>query len=204
MVAQTLRFNRSLESFRLRLTEFGLIHSLNITLTVPTRPRPPENPGFGGRGVLLDLGIHTLDLARYLTGTCPVIEACWLDHLPPAGLDTRANIRLSTAQGLTMNLLVAWSESGRIGTAEATGAGGRLSVDWVNDRLIDRRDGKMPIEWTEPVQPTIVAVLAAFLDAIIHNRPVPVSGQEGLEALKLVEACYRMATCRETVGPEQA
>ena len=204
MVAQTLRFNRSLEAFRCRLSELGLIHSLNITLTVPTRPRPPENPGFGGRGALLDLGIHTLDLARYLTGTCPRVEACWLDHLPPAGLDTRADIRLSTAQGLTLEVLVAWSQFSRVGTAEAAGPGGRLSVDWVNDHLIDRRNGKLPIEWTEANQPTIVAVLAGFLEAILHNRPVPVPGQEGLEALKLVEACYRMAICRETVGPEQA
>lgn len=203
MVAQTLRFNRALEAFRGRLPELGTIHTLMMTLAVPTRPRPPGNPGFGGKGVLLDLGIHVLDLARYLTGSRPRVEACVLDRLPLAGFETRADIRLSTAEGLTMNLLVAWSQSERIGTAEASGPTGCLSVDWVKHHLIVRQDGQAPAAWSEPEQPTIAAVLSAFLEAIACNKPLPVPGQEGLEALRLVETCYQIARCRDVAGPEQ-
>jgi predicted dehydrogenase len=203
MVAQTLRFNHAVEAFRRRLSDLGAIHSLVMTLSVPTRPRPSGNPGFGGRGVLLDLGIHVLDLARYLTGAHPRVETCVLDYLPPVGFDTRADIRLSTVEGLTMNLLVAWSQAERIGTAEASGPSGCLSVDWVKHGLIDRREGQAPISWTEPDRPTIAAVLSAFLEAIVHNRPLPVPGQEGLEALRLVESCYRMARCRDVAESEQ-
>ena len=203
MVAQTLRFNRSVEAFRSHLPELGAIHSLTMTLTVPTRPRPAGNPGFGGRGVLLDLGIHVLDLARYLTGSHPKVEACVLDCLPAVGFDTRADIRLSTVEGVTMNLLVAWSQAERIGTAEASGPSGCLSVDWVKHGLIDRREGQAPVSWAEPDQPTIVAALTAFLEAVACDRPLPVPGQEGLKALRLVESCYRMAQCRDVTESEQ-
>lgn len=202
MVAQTLRFNRAVQAFRCTLPELGTIHSLNITLTVPTRPRPSGNPGFGGRGVLLDLGIHVLDLARWLTGAHPMVDSCVLDCLPSVGYETRADIRLSTVEGLTMNLLVAWSPTERIGTAEASGPRGRLSVDWVKHGLIDQREDQAPNSWTEPDRPTIAAVLSAFLEAIVHHRPLPVPGQEGLEALRLVESSYRTARCRDGTEPK--
>lgn len=203
MVAQTLRFNRALQAFRGRLSELGTIHSLAMTLAVPARARPAGNPAFGGRGALLDLGVHVLDLAHYLTGSRPRVEACVLDCLPLAGFETRADIRISTAEGLTMTLMVAWSQSERIGTAEAYGGNGGLSVDWVKHSLIDSREGQDPVAWTEPEQPTIAAVLSAFLEAIVSSKPVPVPGQEGLEALRLVEACYQMAQYRDGAGTEQ-
>jgi predicted dehydrogenase len=203
MVAQTLRFNRAIVAFRSRLPEFGAIDSLAMTLTVPARARPLGNPGFGGRGALLDLGIHLLDLARYLTDSDPMVEACVLDRLPLAGFDTRADIRLSTTEGLTMNLLVAWSQTERIGTAEASGRRGCLSVDWIMHGLIDKREGRSPVSWTEQDRPTILTVLSTFLEAITRNKPLPVPGQEGLEALRLVEACYRVAQGREIVDSEQ-
>ncbi|MEX5214209.1 MAG: Gfo/Idh/MocA family oxidoreductase [Nitrospiraceae bacterium] len=193
MVAQTLRFNRALDTFRSRLAECEAIDSLTMTLTVPARPRPRDNPGFGGRGVLLDLGIHLLDLARYLTDSAPRVEACIVDRLPPAGFDTRADIRLSTIDGISINLLVAWSQSERIGTVSASGSRDVLSADWVNHGLIHRRGEQASVAWQEPERPTITSVLSAFVQAVVHNRPMPIPGQDGLEALRLVESCYRIA-----------
>lgn len=47
--------------------------------------------------------------------------------------------------------------------------------------------------------PTLPAAMAAWRDAITGCAPVPVTAEDGLRTLEVVDACYRAATARTTV-----
>src|SRR3989449_1003597 len=69
MTAQTLRFTPVLARLRDRLADVGPLEYLVLTMRAD---RPPHrwlgDPGQAGGGVLLEIGIHLLDLIRFLTG----------------------------------------------------------------------------------------------------------------------------------------
>src|SRR5437899_6100954 len=69
MTAQTLRFTPVLARLRDRLANVGPLEYLVLAMRAD---RPPHrwlgDPGQAGGGVLLEIGIHLLDLIRFLTG----------------------------------------------------------------------------------------------------------------------------------------
>jgi len=44
-----------------------------------------------------------------------------------------------------------------------------------------------------PDRPTVVMVLEAFARSLLTGAPVPVSGEDGLRAVVMADACYRAA-----------
>jgi predicted dehydrogenase len=69
MTAQTLRFTPVLARLRDRLGDVGPLEYLVLAMRAE---RPPhrwlDDPSQAGGGVLLEIGIHLLDLIRFLTG----------------------------------------------------------------------------------------------------------------------------------------
>ncbi len=76
---------------------------------------------------------------------------------------------------------------------EAVGGAGQLIAD-VDRSLLTRIEGRMVAE-TEavPDRPTVITVLEAFAKSLSARIPVPVSGEDGLRAVAMADACYRAA-----------
>ncbi len=193
MVAHTLRFDPTVAAFRARLPKIGLLSNLNLTLTVPLRPRPAGNPGFHGRGPLLELGVHLFDLIRFLTqdelrSVCGTIETRQVDDV-----ETAARVEAVTRRGCTCVLRVGWEGDSHVGVGDAIGTQGKMHMDWytrvISESLVQ---GSSEHESISPRQ-TIPAVITAFLQALSAGSPMPVTARDGFEAVRAVEAAYRSA-----------
>ncbi len=191
MTAQTLRFDSAIRALLDRRGEIGSLRYL--TLTSRMEPSGEQLRGFGGRGCLLEIGIHVLDLIRVLTGDEVRDVSCEMDVVPPAGCEQRIMGRLVTRRGIPCLLDVSRVSSGRIGRAELIGADGQLTADWCGHQLsrVSGRDGYGM--WPTPPDATVVATLRAFARALQTGTPPPITVEDGRRAVEIAEACYASA-----------
>ncbi|MBH0178619.1 MAG: Gfo/Idh/MocA family oxidoreductase [Nitrospira sp.] len=193
MTAQTLRFDSAIQEMRKRGHLIGRSERLRLTSHIETKATAPGHAdGYGKRGALLEIGVHMLDLVRFLTGEEVQEVRCTMDRLPPTAPDTVVSAQLTTVGGTTCLLDIARVTEGRVGSAEWVGLQGRLQVDWISHRLrwIGNTDRQ---EWEFPSSQTVRATLMAFLEAVEQRTPMPITGEDGLRAVEIAEACYRSA-----------
>ena len=194
MVAQTLRFDASAQALREELPTIGTLHYLTLTNRVELRPEVVGDiEGYGGRGVLLEIGIHLLDLIRDVTGEEVTEVRCEIDQMERGRPEYRASAVLRTTGGVTCLLDVSRLSGGRVSRAEAVGSRGQLLADWIGHRLthVQSRDETV----TRPTEhrPTIVATVVAFVEALRQGRPMPITGLDGQRAVEIADACYQSA-----------
>ena len=100
MTAQTLRFDAAVLALKASLSDAGAPRHLSLTSRIPIKPRDPTHAaGYGHRGARREVGVHLLDLVRFLTGEEVTLVRCQTDHLPPTP-ETLATATLRTASGL--------------------------------------------------------------------------------------------------------
>ena len=194
MTAQTLRFTPVLGRLRERLADVGSLEYLVLTMRAD---RPPHrwlgDPSQAGGGVLLEIGIHLLDLIRFLTGAEAVEAVADLAHRHTSRVEDLALARFRLSNGIPCCVEVSRVSGGRVCRVEAVGGAGQLIAD-VDRSLLTRIEGRVVAE-TEavPDQPTVGTVLEAFAKSLSTATPVPVSGEDGLRAVAMADACYRAA-----------
>ncbi len=203
MTAQTLRFDSTLSALKADLACAGSRQYLVLTNRMEPRGELPHSPAeYAGRGVLLEIGIHLLDLVRFLTGEEVIEVRCDMDGSVPERPESRALVSLWTTGGLPCIVDVSRVTAGRISRAEWVGKDGQLIADWVSHRLSRISSGNVRDEKTLEDRPTIVATLHAFLDALGRGAPMPVTGLDGQRAVEIADACYQSAVTGQTVRVE--
>jgi predicted dehydrogenase len=194
MTAQTLRFTPVLARLRDRLEGVGSLEYLVLAMRAE---RPPHrwlgDPAQAGGGVLLEIGIHLLDLIRFLTGVEAVEAVADLAQRHTGEVEDLALARFRLSNGVVCYVEVSRVSGGRVCRVEAIGGAGQLIAD-VDRSLLTRIEGRTVAD-TEavPDRPTVIIVLEAFARSLSTGAPVPVSGEDGLCAVVMAEACYRAA-----------
>ena len=194
MTAQTLRFTPVLVRLRASLPLIGPLEYLCLTMRAE---RPPHawlgDPAQAGGGVLLEIGIHLLDLIRYLTGEEAVEAWGEMSQRHAVRVEDLAQVRFRLASGILCYVEVSRVSGGRVCRVEAVGQAGQLIAD-VDRSLLTRIEGRT-IVVAEPVpdRPTVVLALEAFVHSLTTGAPVPVSGEDGVRAVAMADACYRAA-----------
>jgi predicted dehydrogenase len=193
MTGQTLRFDSTIAAMKMRRHFIGQSERLILTSHIETRETSSNHAdGYGRRGALLEIGVHLLDLVRFLTEDEVGEVRCTMDRLPPASPEMVARANLMTQGGSTCALDIARVPAGRVGRAEWFGSQGVLQADWVCRRL--RWSDRTNIEERElPPSQTVLAALAAFLKAVEDGASMPITGEDGCRAVELAEACYQSA-----------
>ena len=137
MTAQTLRFEATVLAMKAELAAVGPPQYFVLTSRVEPRPEVWREPtDYAGRGVLLEIGIHLLDLVRFLTGEEVAEVRCELDRAAPGKPESRALVSLRTSTNLAGIVDVSRVTSGRISRAEWVGTGGQMIADWVQHSLL--------------------------------------------------------------------
>ena len=160
--------------------------------------RPPEyysgsrwrgRPELDGGGVLMNQGIHTIDLLLHLFG-------------PVARVTGRMATRLHDIEVEDTAAALLEFESGALGVVQASTAA------WPGfPRRIEVTGTKGSVVHEDPPRPAAVAdatphrrVFEDFIGAVQHGRTPACDGREGRASVAVIEAIYRSATSggRET------
>jgi predicted dehydrogenase len=193
MTAQTLRFDHTIQQMKTLRHRIGRSERLDLISRIEVKPRAPDHAdGYGKRGALLEIGVHMLDLVRFLTGEEVSTVRCTMDILPSAGPEASASVDLTTGGGTVCRIDIARVAEGRVGHAVWTGAQGRLEADW-GQRRLQCSDETGTSDFDLPPAQTVLATLTAFLQAVNDDTPMPITGEDGFRAVEIAEACYRSA-----------
>ncbi len=196
-----LGFNRRFDpSFRrvrqaVEQGEIGGLQQLHITSRDPAPPPIEYIPGSGG--LFLDMTIHDFDMARFLTGSevdeIFAMAGVMVDPaIGEAGDVDTATILLHFTNGVIGTIencrRAAYGYDQRVevlGSAGAVGTENKYSnTAIISDSRAIRRD--LPLHfYIERYTESYVTEMAAFVDSVLHNKPVPVTGYDGRMALVL-------------------
>jgi len=200
MVAHTLRYEDAIIQLKHHgATKIGKWQYLVLTNRLESPSDLDSTRSSHRRGTLLEIGIHQLDMVRFLTGQEVSQVYCEMDRHPSQGPDVRAWVTLKTEAGLACLLDVSRMSNTRVTRAEIIGETGQLIADWTSNTLLrmDKNGTSTAIPLTP--EPTIPRVIADFVQAIQAGTPLPITGLDGLRAVEMVDACYESANTRKTV-----
>lgn len=193
MTAQTLRFDHTIQRMKTLRHRIGRSERLDLISRIELKATAPDHAdGYGKRGALLEIGVHMLDLVRFLTGEEVSTARCTMDALPSAAPETSASVDLTTGGGTACRIEIARVAVGRVGQAIWSGSQGRLEADW-GQRRLHCSDDTGTSDCDLPPAQTVLATLTAFLQAVKDGTPMPVTGEDGFRAVEIAEACYRSA-----------
>ena len=152
------------------------------------------DPEVAGGGVLRNLGSHGLDLFLHLTG----------EDAQVTGAQTSARARGERVDDYASILLR--STSGVLGTVELGNTFPRDGTDLEfkiagRDALLLLRDGTLRLETAqgvetmpgEPAEPMALTALRDALDHWARGAPPPMSAQDCLRAVRLIDRAYELA-----------
>lgn len=193
MTAQTLRFDHTIQQMKALRPRIGRSERVLLISRIEQRKTAPDHAdGYGRRGALLEIGVHLLDLIRFMTGEEVDEVRCTMDVRPAVSPETAASIRLVTSGGTTCQIEVARVSTGRVSRADWWGSHGRLEVDWQTCR-VSCHDETGTHEFELPPSQTVLAAVTAFLQAVRTGSPMPITGEDGSRAVEIAEACYQSA-----------
>ena len=155
-------------------------------------------------GVVLDLATHDLDVMRHLTGSeVSRLSAEISQELDRPQEDILCGV-LRFKNGVIGMLNVNWLSPTKIRELTVNGERGMFVVDYLTQDLYFYENGfkegnweslqvfrgvaegrmiRFPVCRREPLQ----VELQSFVDAVLYDDPYPVSGEDGLEALRLAQ-----------------
>jgi predicted dehydrogenase len=225
MIHFNYRFQQEHQYFK-KLCESGRLGEIYYA-TVGWR-RMRNIPGFGGwfgqkklsgGGPLIDLGVHMLDLARWLMGgpRALTVSASTFSHLaqPLAKAQHKAfDVEdLATAlirfdNGATLMLEVSWAlnfeEREKIFLEMSATKGGLSSLcyDYKENIVSIFEEQSGAIVKSSPVKypQSHVDAQSHFLDCILHDREPSASADDGVEIMRILDAVYESATLGKEVA----
>ncbi len=161
------------------------------------------DPQVSGGGELLDQGIHAVDLFRWFLGDLRVVGGVTANWVWRAPVEDNVFALFRSPRGQVASLHASWTQWRNLFSLEIFGDRGALVVEGLGrsygteSLTVYRRqasgppaeeriefsgpDGSWEHEWDE------------FLAAIESGSPPPANAEDGLAALKLVEAVYECA-----------
>jgi predicted dehydrogenase len=160
------------------------------------------NPTVSGGGQLIDQAIHVLDLFRWFAGEFDDIYAILPTTFWNMPVEDNVFCTMRVRGGAVATLHASWTQWKNLFSFEVFGTDGYLIVDGLGgsygaERLVI---GRRPQQFGVPTEqvsefPGVDVSWAQewqeFISAIQENRTSLADGQDGLEALRLVEAAYQ-------------
>jgi len=215
MVAFNRRFDPNFAKVHelVRAGKIGQPHLLRITSRDPAPP--PESYIRSSGGIFMDMTIHDFDMARYLIGS-EVVEVyaragVLVDPMfERAGDWDTAIITLSFANGamgaIDNSRKAVYGYDQRV---EVFGSGGMVAVanNTPDTHVLFDASGvhsALPLYFfMERYTESYLREVQAFVEAVLAGKPVPVTGQDGLAAVRIALATARSARENRPVKLEE-
>ncbi len=199
-------FNRRFDANHIRLQlaiergEIGVPHLLHIVSRDPAPP-PIEYIAVSG-GLMMDMMIHDFDMCRFLLGEVVEVFAmgdCMVDQaIGAAGDIDTAKVMLRFENGVIGSIensrQAVYGYDQRVevfGSRGAASSGNRhANAVTISDGGSVRRDLPMNF-FMDRYMDSYAAEMAAFVDAIANDQPVPVNGNDGRAPVVMAKAGLR-------------
>jgi len=192
MVGHVERFNSVVQAVKELLKAEDVI-SLSFTRVGPKPPRVKDV------GVIKDMGVHDIDLLRYLTGReiISIYSLVANDYSSKSGEYGKEDIGIIAFElegGILAHLSVNWVTPYKVRKMEIATVYGYIEADLLNrkahfynrgKRGIDHDHSEMNVTWEEPLEREI----RVFLDCLMSGNEFPVSVSDALKALEIAHVC---------------
>lgn len=169
-----------------------------------------------GGGILMDQGVHVLDLFRWFGGPFSEVAGCTVtSYWPIAPVEDNA-FAILRGDGFLASLHVSWTQWKNLFSLEVVGSDGSVTVEGLGgsygvERVIFRRRSTGSVREQEVIEfrgadTSWHDEWREFKLAVVGSREPSGGGRDGAEALTLVEAIYqasrerRVVSLRPTVG----
>jgi predicted dehydrogenase len=220
MVGHIERFNPAVLALKARL-EAG---ELGRVFQIDARRQGPFPARIKDVGVVIDLAVHDLDVMRYITGAEVIRAYAETERRIHSSHEDLLSGLVRMDDGTVGTLTINWLTPTKIRELVVTGECGMFRVDYLTQDLYffenstaDGSDwhtlrvlrgvseGRMIRHVVAKKEPLRLEQ-EAFLAAVRGEIPVMVSGQDGLQALRLAEALVQSGTNQQIVplGERQA
>lgn len=179
----------------------GKIRSIDSLFGFNIRPMQWRlSKKMAGGGPLMDIGIYSINAARFVLGSEPVAVSA---TIPEEGKDDGRFIEVEHAMDYTLTFpdgveaRCKTAYNANLGTMfRITGERGTIlmlpAFNYSGNRITLERDGKLQI-LTKPNVDMFAAEMDAFSQSILDGTECETPGEEGLRDLIVIEALYRSA-----------
>jgi myo-inositol 2-dehydrogenase/D-chiro-inositol 1-dehydrogenase len=189
MVAHTLRYDAVVKKVRREIPTLGALRVIALNQRFePTTRDWIDTPGRGG--AMLNTGVHGFDLMRYLTGAEAVsVMAESGTAVTRQTEDEFACIVRLEPGGILATLDNARTTEGRTGRIEVAGERGQIRADHALRTFATIEGRTETLSGPVPQRHTVDEALGAFVACVRDATPPPITVDDGLAAVELVEAC---------------
>lgn len=161
-------------------------------------------------GAMGDLGVHKTDLLRYVLGEEIVEVGSFVETSAKdfASVDDNAVCVLKTESGIIGTLAASWayvSKEDNSTIIYGEKAILRLEDDPVNSLVVQYSNGEVvkyelgKIQSNEAGGQNNSHVIEKFVDAVLNNEEVPVTGEEGMKSLEVILAALESNKTKQIV-----
>jgi predicted dehydrogenase len=164
------------------------------------------DPDLAGGGAVMDHTVHVIDVLRHIfDAEVTEVYAEADTRIYDIPVDDTGLVMFRMSNGLRGSLDTSWSRPKNWPTwggveIEVIGEKGALKLDAFNDTLeIAEIDGPT-YRWQSVEHSGDPEMVAAFIDAVRHDRPVQVSGEDGMRAMQVALAAYESVRSHEPVA----
>ena len=179
------RFNPAVRVAK-KLIDEGAIGEVETANSKRLGPFPPR---IRDVGVAIDLAIHDIDIFNYLFNSrANTVFANMSSKLKNCEFEDHAEIMTKYDSGVLSILETNWLTPYKKRQLNITGIDGIISVDYGNQTVTLFKENNqvedIKVENKEPLKEE----LRSFVDCVQNNTPPEVSGKDGYEALRIVDA----------------
>jgi len=189
-VSQTLRYNPVIGELRRRLPELGPLHSFAVNQRLePSTLAWHDDRETAGAGVLFHTAVHVFDALRLITGLKVRRVMAHGRRVHAAVLEDLMLIIAELEDGVIGTVDVSKVGRARTGRYEFICQDGQLHGEQIH-AAVDVIQGNVVQTRQEFIQaPTVLHLLRDWLRFLEGNGVNPVTGEEGLYAVEVCEAC---------------
>ncbi len=193
-VGQTLRYNRVIRHLRKRLPALGRLYSFSANQRIePSTLEWHARPELAGAGVSFHTAVHVFDALRYITGL-EIVRVCAVtrqEHNPC--LEDSLAVVMELEEGVIGTVDCSKVGHARSGRFEFVGSEGQLAGDQIYNTC--ERIRGLEVQALDPGRPvgTIVPLLEDWREFLAGRGENPVTGEDGLAAVRCCQACLESA-----------
>ena len=173
---------------------FGKVTEINnafgFTIGDPTQWRMKKE--LAGGGALMDVGIYTIQAARYTSGLEPIsltAEEFKTDPVKFAEVDETIQFQLNFPEGLVANCEASYNKNMQYLKATAENGWFELSPAYDYGPL-NGKTSEGPLEFPHLYEQALQ--MDDFASCVMNNQPYTTApGEEGLQDMKIIEAIYQ-------------